>query len=278
MSEIWVLLIIKHIEIMANQKFTNQSNNYTLGIILIVVGSIILLKKIGIFLPVWIFSWPMVFIAVGLVLLINQQFKSGAGFFFLLFGSFFMLKKHVDLPNGFEGYFLAGGLIAVGLYFILNQKSIKSPNFNQAFQTPPFGYKAEDAEVVGEESSDSTKSYSESTFDQPEVITSQAFLSGDQKRILSKNFRGGKISAILGGAEIDLSQADMIEPAMLNIEVAMGGVKLIVPPHWNVQVNVSNVLAGVEDKRLYPQVTPDPKKILKIYGSVILGGLEIKSF
>ena len=272
------MLLIKHIEIMANQKFTNQSNNYTLGIILIVVGSIILLKKIGIFLPVWIFSWPMVFIAVGLVLLINQQFKSGAGFFFLLFGSFFMLKKHVDLPYGFEGYFLAGGLIAVGLYFILNQKSIKSPNFNQAFQTPPFGYKAEDAEVVGEESSDSTKSYSQSTFDQPEVITSQAFLSGDQKRILSKNFRGGKISAILGGAEIDLSQADMIEPAMLNIEVAMGGVKLIVPPHWNVQVNVSNVLAGVEDKRLYPQVTPDPKKILKIYGSVILGGLEIKSF
>ncbi|MFD2037199.1 hypothetical protein ACFSKL_20545 [Belliella marina] len=263
---------------MSNQKFSNQSNNYTLGIILVVVGSIILLKKIGIFLPVWIFSWPMVFIAVGFVLLINQQFKSGAGYFFLLFGSFFMLKKYVVLPYGFEGYFLAGGLIAVGLYFILNQKSVKIPNYNQSYKTPPYGFKSEDAKVVDDESGDTNQDSSQSAFDQPEVIASQAFLSGDQKRILSKNFRGGKVSAILGGAEIDLSQADMTEPAMLNIEVAMGGVKLIVPPHWNVQVNVSNVLAGVEDKRLYQHVASDPKKILKIYGSVILGGLEIKSF
>ncbi|GAB2615515.1 LiaF transmembrane domain-containing protein [Belliella aquatica] len=263
---------------MANQKFSTQSNNYTLGIILVVVGGIILLKKLGFFLPLWLLSWPMVFIAIGLVILVSQQFKSGSGYFFLLFGSYFMLKKHVDLPDGFEGYFLAGGLIAVGLYFILNQKSIKIPDYNQSMKNEPFGYNAQEAEVIGDENSTTSESSTNSGFDQPEILTSQAFLSGDQRRILSKNFKGGKISAILGGSEIDLSQADMTEPAMLNIEVALGGVKLIVPPHWSVQVNVSNVLAGVEDKRLYAHVTPDPKKILKIYGSVILGGLEIKSF
>lgn len=263
---------------MANQKFSTQSNNYTLGIILVVVGGIILLKKLGVFLPLWLLSWPMIFIAIGLVILVSQQFKSASGYFFLIFGSFFLLKKHVDLPDGFEGYLFAGGLIAVGLYFILNQKTIKTPNNNPFMGNSSFEYNAQEAEVLDDEKSSTSHSSTSGNFDQGEVVTSQAFLSGDQRRVLSKNFKGGKISAILGGSEIDLSQADMTDPAMLNIEVALGGVKLIVPPHWSVQVNVSNVLAGVEDKRLYSHVTPDPKKILKIYGSVILGGLEIKSF
>lgn len=263
---------------MANQKFSSQNNNYTLGIILVVIGAIILLKKLGFFLPLWLLSWPMIFIAIGLVILVSQQFKSGSGYFFLLFGSYFMLKKHVALPDGFEGFFLAGGLIAVGLYFILSQKSIKMPDYNQLKKTESFGYNTQEAEVIVDENSTTTENSSNTEFAQPEILTSQAFLSGDQRRVLSKNFKGGKISAILGGSEIDLSQADMVEPAMLNIEVALGGVKLIVPPHWSVQINVSNVLSGVEDKRIYAHVSPDPKKILKIYGSVILGGLEIKSF
>ena len=263
---------------MTNQKFSNQSNNYTLGVILIVVGAIILIKKLGFVLPFWLFSWPMIFIAVGLVILINSQFKNGFGYFMLIFGSFFMLKKYVDLPTGFEGYVIAFGLIGAGFYFLINQKKGTDKFFgtgNQDFSS--FNSAVQDAEEVGEDGNPKPHTSDDFGFE-PEVISSQAFLSGDQKRILSKNFKGGKISAILGGSEIDLSQADMIEPAMLNIVVALGGVKLVVPPHWQVQVNVSNVLAGVEDKRMFPNVSPDPKKILKIYGSVILGGLEIKSF
>ena len=68
------------------------------------------------------------------------------------------------------------------------------------------------------------------------------------------------------------------EAAFLNIDVAFGGVKLIVPPHWDVQVNVSQVFAGTEDKRFYPQTHTDPAKVLIIRGSMVFGGLEIKSF
>ncbi|MCH7409140.1 cell wall-active antibiotics response protein [Belliella sp. DSM 111904] len=265
---------------MANQNFKNQSNNYTLGIILIVIGGIILVKKLGFILPVWLFSWPVIFLCVGLVILINSQFKSGAGYFFLIFGSFFLLKKYVDLPYGFEGYVIALGLIGAGLYFLANQKRNIPNTFDSKGQV--FGSPFTGGGFGNQGSSTVDAEAEEVKFDgaafEPEIITSQAFLSGDQKRILSKNFRGGKISAILGGSEIDLSQADLTEPAMLNVEVALGGIKLLVPPHWNVQVNVSNVLAGIEDKRMFSNVSPDPKKVLKIYGSVVLGGLEIKSF
>ena len=86
------------------------------------------------------------------------------------------------------------------------------------------------------------------------------------------------MSTFFGGTEIDLSQADLVEEAYINIEVAFGGIKLIVPPHWDVQMDVTNVFAGIEDKRMYPQITPDLSKILMIRGTILFGGLEIKSF
>ena len=78
--------------------------------------------------------------------------------------------------------------------------------------------------------------------------------------------------------DIDLSQADIAETAYLDVDVAFGGVKLIVPPHWDLKIDVTNIFAGVEDKRMYPQTSTDPSKVMVIKGSIIFGGLEIKSF
>ncbi len=111
-----------------------------------------------------------------------------------------------------------------------------------------------------------------------DLLSSQALFCGVQKRIMSKSFKGGKISTFFGGTEIDLRQADLTEQAFLDVEVAFGGIKLIVPPHWDLQINVTNVFAGIEDKRVYPAATPDPAKVMRIRGTVIFGGLEIKSF
>lgn len=111
-----------------------------------------------------------------------------------------------------------------------------------------------------------------------DMINSQALFCGIQKRILSKNFKGGKVSAIFGGTEIDLTQADLSENAVLSVEVAFGGVKLLMPPHWDLKMGVTNIFAGVEDKRMYPQSTGESNKVLTITGTVLFGGLEIKSY
>ena len=132
-----------------------------------------------------------------------------------------------------------------------------------------------------------TSDQSTSTFAKPQgipytdngdTINAQALFTGIQKRVLSKNFQGGKVSAIFGGTDIDFSQADLADGAIINVEVAFGGVKLVVPPHWDLQINVTNIFAGIEDKRMYPQTPNDGTKVLRIYGSIIFGGLEIKSF
>jgi predicted membrane protein len=259
---------------MKNRKFSSSNNDITAGVVILIIGSVLLLKALGFWFPGWFFSWPMIMVAVGFVVLVKNNFQSGFGFFMLLFGSFLLVKRELDLPMEIQPYLLPGGLILLGLFLILKQQNNKN-KFNQDF----FGqmnYRKDPTNPDTGAKQEPFGTYSGT--DLGETINAQALFCGINRRVLSKNFKGGKTSAIFGGTEIDLTQADLSEVASLNVEVAFGGVKLIVPPHWDLQINVSNVFAGIEDKRMYPNSPTDPNKVLKIYGSIIFGGLEIKSF
>ena len=56
----------------------------------------------------------------------------------------------------------------------------------------------------------------------------------------------------------------------------MGGVDLKVPAHWNILIEVSPIMGGVDDKRKLHEVT-DPDSTLVIKGFCLFGGLEIKN-
>lgn len=50
-----------------------------LGGILIIVGTVLLLKQLGYFLPDWLISWPMLLILIGVWIGAMQQFKRDLG-------------------------------------------------------------------------------------------------------------------------------------------------------------------------------------------------------
>lgn len=260
---------------MAKRGFSSTNNDLTAGLVILIIGGVLLLKAIGFWFPSWIFSWPMVLIVVGLVISAKHNFQSGFGVVLLLLGGFFLIKRNFGFPFEVEPYLFPVGLIIFGLYLIFKRKRDKEKFNEDFFKTFSMGAdKIENMDQEGDFSTSGNFVFN----DTGDTISAQALFTGIQKRVLSKNFKGGKASAIFGGTEIDLSQADLAPGAMLNVEVAFGGVKLVVPPHWELQINVTNMFAGVEDKRMYPQTAPDPTKVLKIYGSVVFGGLEIKSF
>ncbi|MFD2202559.1 LiaF transmembrane domain-containing protein [Shivajiella indica] len=260
---------------MTKRGFSSTKSDLNAGLVILIIGGVLLLKAIGFWFPSWIFSWPMILIVIGLVISAKNNFQSGFGVVLLLVGSFFLIKRNFGFPFEVEPYLIPIGLIIFGLYLILKRSRDKE-KFNEDF----FKTFSKDSEKLdGNPQEGNYSSHTNFAFnDTGDTISAQALFTGIQKRVLSKNFKGGKASAIFGGTEIDLSQADLAPGAMLNVEVAFGGVKLVVPPHWDLQINVSNVFAGVEDKRMYPQTAPDPSKVLRIYGSVVFGGLEIKSF
>lgn len=265
---------------MAKTKYSQGNSDITAGIIILIVGSVLLLKALGFWFPAWFTTWPMILIAVGIVILVKNKFQTGFGAFMILFGGFWLIQVNFGFPYNLRPYLIPGGLILLGLYLIAKRRS-DNQRFNEEFFSSLSSKKAEPVGTISPESNQEyNKEYRKNYAfnDSSDLVNAQALFTGIERRILSKNFKGGKTSAIFGGTEIDLSQADLAEGAMLNVEVAFGGVKLIVPSHWELQINVSNVFAGVEDKRTYSQVPVDPTKVLKIYGSVIFGGLEIKSF
>ena len=96
--------------------------------------------------------------------------------------------------------------------------------------------------------------------------------------MLSKQFRGGEIVSFMGGSEIDLTQADFTGRITIDTTNIFGGTKLIVPPTWDVQSDITTVFGGVDDKRPVQGVQPDPNKVLILDGTCLFGGIEIRSF
>jgi predicted membrane protein len=116
------------------------------------------------------------------------------------------------------------------------------------------------------------------------TVSMFSVLGGSQRTSNDKPFRGGDITSIIGGTQLDLRQAT-IEPgneAAINVFAMMGGHEIWVPPGWNVVSEVMPILGGVEDKRL-PAIDAaartstegGPRLILR--GVVLLGGLVIKN-
>jgi len=81
------------------------------------------------------------------------------------------------------------------------------------------------------------------------LIEINSVFGGTKRKILSKDLKGGEINTVFGGNDIDLSQADINGTATFETNIVFGGVKLIVPAHWQIKSEVDCVFGTVEDKR-----------------------------
>jgi hypothetical protein len=110
-----------------------------------------------------------------------------------------------------------------------------------------------------------------------DYLDTTAFFGGVHKKIVSKNFKGGDVVTIMGGTELDLSQADFTGMIKLDVVQIMGATKIIVPAHWEVRTDVTAIFAGFEDKRQQPTVN-NPEKVMLIDGTSLFGGIELKNY
>jgi len=61
------------------------------GFAIVLAGSLILIKQMGIHLPNWLLSWEMILIVVGFISLIKNNFKKVSGYILVLIGGTFIL-------------------------------------------------------------------------------------------------------------------------------------------------------------------------------------------
>jgi predicted membrane protein len=222
------------------------------GIILVTVGATLMARQLGVIFPEWLFSWPVLLIVIGVYIGARHLFRNPGWIIMVTVGAVFLLDTiytEINITTFFWPLFI----MAAGLFMIFKPK-------RKPYQVDEEMNISMDSENVNED-----------------AIDTVSVFGGVKKNILSKNFRGGEITCIMGGAEINLSQADIQGRVVLEVTQVLGGTKLIIPPNWDVQPEMVAVLGGIEDKRQV-QTSESAEKILVIRGTSVLGGIEIKSY
>ncbi len=235
------------------------------GVFIMLIGVAALLRATVTGLPEWLFSWQFLLIALGIFLGLRHRFKGAAWFFLILLGTAFLLRSYYPELEG-RRYIWPLMLIAAGAFIIARPRR------------GMFSCGADEKKNAASVPNDAAMGKGDESWSDEDVINSTSVFGGTQKNILSKKFRGGEIVNIFGGTELNLSQADIEESATLEITTIFGGTKLVIPPHWNIKSEIVNILGGTDDKRPAPLLSETSGKKLLLKGTVIMGGIEIRSY
>ena len=243
---------------------SNNSGKILSGIIVITVGVVLLLNKMGAQIPYWVISWPMLLIAIGFYIGAKHSFRNFGWMIPVLIGSIFLIDRIIP-ELSFRPYLWPIVIIGVGLFIIFNPGRIGRGRWGRSGRRWGNDWGVSDGSRQGESGE--------------EYINSVSIFGGVEKNIVTKNFRGGEVTTLFGGSSINLSQADIKDKAVLELTQIFGGATLVIPSNWKLQSEVVSIFGGIEDKRVFqkPQ-TEELTKLLVLKGTSIFGGLEIKSF
>lgn len=211
------------------------------GILIIIVGLALLLSSLN----VWNFGdvvstwWPLVIVAVGVILFINDHSAYLWSLLVVAFGTILQLN-HLDVIDVNPWQLIWPVVIIVVGVSILTSRAAAGKKLSKA--------------------------------DRHDVT---AVLSGSEQKNNSQDYKGGKVTAIMGGASIDLRKAIINKEATLDLFAFWGGIEIVVPENVVVKNQISNILGGTEDKTTSPTKKDAP--ILNIIGDVVMAGVEIKN-
>jgi predicted membrane protein len=258
-----------------------------LGIVLLAIGGILLLEQFTFLdIPGWIWSWPTWLIIWGLYSGARHNYRNSTWAILLFIGFAGFLNEAI--PGLHLGNLIwPAAIILVGVWIILRRnhtwekgkwdKGKWEAEWKQKWDSR-YHTSAQPQEGQPAEGGDADTPPPPPNIGADDFLDATSIFGGAKKTVLSKNFRGGDITNIFGGAEIDLTMADINGRVVLDITQVFGGTKIIVPSHWQVVSNLSAVFAGVDDKRLRKTGSGDNNKILVLEGVSIFAGVDIRSF
>lgn len=250
-----------------------------MGLLLLVVGAGLLLRQTGYPIPDWIFSWQMILILVGLFIGIRHGFKDFSWLIMIVVG-FVFLSDDIWPGMRLKQFAVPIIVIAVGLLFFLSPRRMcggRRQMLNRRFQGlegHPMGRFGAMPPPVDELTPAAPYEADKSLETEVDIVS---IFSGVKKRVLSKQFKGGDITCVFGGAELNLTNADFISPVLLDVTMIFGGTKLIVPANWELRSEVAAIFGGIDDKRPQPSSTV-PEKTIILKGTLMFGGVEVNSY
>lgn len=221
------------------------------GLVLVAIGALLLLANFtnfGAGIGRW---WPLILIVIGLVDLLSNRRRWFRGASTLIIGALFLVDT-LGIWNVRWGLLWPIPLLVIGAAIILGAARGKGRRKGAPRSETP-------VEAAG-----------------PGRIDINATFGERAQAVSDPNFPGGRISAVFGQAQVDLSQAGLANgEATLDVSATFASVILRVPADWRVDLRVNTTLADAADKR--PQPAPDsPAGTLVVTGSATFGSIEIR--
>lgn len=217
------------------------------GILLVGVGVFFLLKQLGYLEHISIRTyWPMILVTIGAVnfLFPDRPGERFGGFVLLTVGTVFQLQK-LDIIQ-FEWRYIWPVLIILAGLHVLFKPAIRKVRGRKGGADPLPGGQLRGSVILGARTS----------------------------RVEGSRLQGGKIEAVLGSYELDLSHAKLEGEATIATTAVMGSIELFVPKHWQVRTEVTPVMGSFEDHRKNPDPDEDAP-ILRIKGEAVMGSIEV---
>jgi len=243
----------------ANYKRRDQQSKVLTGVLIITFGTLFLLDRTGMNIPNWIYSWKMIIIAIGIVTLVKHNFQKFWAYIFIGVGTVFLINDF--FPDTIDsGLVIPTVVIAAGVMILWKALGFnKKKEAGNEFHTVTFDDSKEDMNA--------------------DYFELNTIFGGTEKNVVSKNFRGAKITSVFGGTELNLAHADLQQPAVIDTTTVFGGLTIAVPANWRVQSELTTIFGGVEEKR--PMVNAsemDDSKVLILKGNCFFGGVEIHNY
>lgn len=273
------------------------------GLIFLLLGIVLLIRSFGGFIPDWVTSWPMVLILIGVFTGSRHNYRNPGSIILISLGVLFLLGRVIPGIDVHDFVFPCI-IIGLGLYLILGKtkfnkhfvhrgrmrndvvwdKRVNVPNEEpitadgSAAEQEPLKDHSDGSTFNS--SSTEQQYYAGSSAGGPEdYLDTVSIFGGIKKNIVSKNFKGGDIVTIMGGAEINLTQADIHGTIVIDITQVFGGTKLILPPQWKVSSDLAALFGGIEDKRPIVQaIHLADDKVVILRGTSVFGGIDIRSY
>lgn len=215
------------------------------GVIVIAAGVLMTLDNLGLAdAERYLRYWPAGFIAIGLVKLWSARGGLGglfAGLLFTLVGTWLLLDQLEVVAISFWDLWPAL-LVLLGGFLVWQGMS---------------GPRARPSA------------------DLSSTISAVAVLGGIARGNNSPAFRGGELTAVMGGCELDLRQAAIDGDAIIEVFALWGGIEIRVPQDWTVESRIVPIMAGVDDKTRPPQ--GPGRHRLHLRGFAVMAGVEIKN-
>ncbi|MDR7869228.1 MAG: DUF5668 domain-containing protein [Tissierellaceae bacterium] len=231
---------------------------YFWGIILILLGVGFLMDQANMIEFTEIIStyWPSIIIILGISGLFEKRSNKFWNLIVILVGILLQLNRTGYLEYNAFRLFWPIILILVGINIIF--------------------FSGKSTVIYSESSSHNTGSKKKFTNNVSfeDNVNHFIMLSGLESNNQSQEFKGGKLSTILGGIELDLRAAKLYENEVyLEANAFLGGIEIHVPSHWRVEVSGTPILGGMSNSTK-PNSDPDAP-VLRVRYLAILGGVEI---